>query len=223
MLDPIVTFFTRVFQGIGRAIGFLIGIVLWPFLWLARWYGGRGWILKVAVGLVLLGLLALYANSSTPPSGGTTSTRTMSTSTISGRATCRPASRWRKNSAPETAKTCGRSAIADVDCRPHRLQRQPECLDLVDARSTSSACSASTGTARPGWTIRPPSSAVSTRRCGAPPPSSPTISAGCAPPRRSTATCRMRAAICNSTRRPGISDCIRSARRRRRRATTATR
>ena len=38
----------------------------------------------------------------------------MSTPTISGRATCRPASRWRKNSGTETAKTCGRSAIADV-------------------------------------------------------------------------------------------------------------
>ena len=33
MLDPIVNFFTRIFQWIGRGIGLLIGVILWPFLW----------------------------------------------------------------------------------------------------------------------------------------------------------------------------------------------
>ena len=46
MLDPIVNFFTRVFQWIGRGIGFVVGIILWPFLWAGRWYTERGWILK---------------------------------------------------------------------------------------------------------------------------------------------------------------------------------
>ena len=62
MLDPIVTFFTRIFQWIGRGIGFVIGIILWPFMWVGRWYTQRGWILKIVVGALLLGLIGLYAN-----------------------------------------------------------------------------------------------------------------------------------------------------------------
>ena len=47
MLDPIVNFFTRVFQWIGRGIGFVDRHgSLWPFLWAGRWYAQRGWILK---------------------------------------------------------------------------------------------------------------------------------------------------------------------------------
>ena len=62
MLDPIVNFFTRIFQWIGRGIGFVIGVILWPFLWVGRWYTQRGWILKAAVGVALLMLIGLYAN-----------------------------------------------------------------------------------------------------------------------------------------------------------------
>jgi hypothetical protein len=60
MLDPIVSFFTRIFQLIGRGIGLAIGVVLWPFMWGGRWYTRRGWTLKAVVGLVLLGLVGLY-------------------------------------------------------------------------------------------------------------------------------------------------------------------
>lgn len=62
MLDPIVTFFTRIFQWIGRGIGFVIGIILWPFMWAGRWYWGRGWMLKSVIGALLLLLASLYAN-----------------------------------------------------------------------------------------------------------------------------------------------------------------
>jgi hypothetical protein len=62
MIDPIVNFVTRIFGLLGRAIGFLVGIVLWPFLWLGRWYAQRGWMLKAALGAVLLILIGLYAN-----------------------------------------------------------------------------------------------------------------------------------------------------------------
>jgi len=62
MLDPIVNFFTRVFQWIGRGIGFVIGIILWPFLWAGRWYVERGWVLKAVLGLALLVFIGLYAN-----------------------------------------------------------------------------------------------------------------------------------------------------------------
>jgi hypothetical protein len=60
MLDPIVNFFTRIFQWIGRCIGLVIGVILWPFMWAGRWYTQRGWILKAVLGLVLLVLVGLY-------------------------------------------------------------------------------------------------------------------------------------------------------------------
>ncbi len=60
MLDPIVNFFTRVFQLIGRGIGFVVGILLWPFMWAGRWYRQRGWILKAVVGAALLVVVAMY-------------------------------------------------------------------------------------------------------------------------------------------------------------------
>jgi hypothetical protein len=61
MLDPIVNFFVRVFQWIGRGIGLFIGVLLWPFLWAGRWYTQRGWILKTVFGVFIVGLVALYA------------------------------------------------------------------------------------------------------------------------------------------------------------------
>ncbi|WP_315924473.1 DUF2333 family protein [Mesorhizobium sp. SP-1A] len=60
MLDPIVNFFTWMFQWIGRGLGFLIGIIAWPFMWLGRWYWGRGWILKTVGGAALLVIVCLY-------------------------------------------------------------------------------------------------------------------------------------------------------------------
>src|SRR5215470_9369071 len=61
MLDPIVNFFTLIFQWIGRGIGFVIGIILWPFMWAGRWYTQRGWILKLIFGVIVVGLVGLYA------------------------------------------------------------------------------------------------------------------------------------------------------------------
>lgn len=60
MLEPIVNFFVRVFQWIGRGIGLLIGVILWPFMWFARWWATRGWILKSILGVIVLGIVALY-------------------------------------------------------------------------------------------------------------------------------------------------------------------
>ena len=60
MLDPIVNFFTRVFQWIGRGIGFVIGIILWPFIWAGHWYTQRGWILKSVLGVILAGIVVAY-------------------------------------------------------------------------------------------------------------------------------------------------------------------
>lgn len=60
MLDPIVSFFTRIFQAIGKGLGILVGFLLWPFLWAGRWYTQRGWILRGVVGLILLGIVGMY-------------------------------------------------------------------------------------------------------------------------------------------------------------------
>lgn len=60
MLDPIVNFFTRVFQAIGRGIGLLIAWILWPFMAASRWYARRGWLIKGPIGIALLVLVGLY-------------------------------------------------------------------------------------------------------------------------------------------------------------------
>lgn len=60
MLDPIVAFFQRVFSAIGRGIGLAISWLLWPFVAAANWYRQRGWLIKGPIGIVLIGLVALY-------------------------------------------------------------------------------------------------------------------------------------------------------------------
>jgi len=60
MLDPIVSFFTRIFEWIGRAIGWLIGLLLWPFVWFGRWYAQKGWTIKLVFGAGIAVLAGLY-------------------------------------------------------------------------------------------------------------------------------------------------------------------
>ncbi|MEP0940350.1 MAG: DUF2333 family protein [Rhizobiaceae bacterium] len=60
MLDPIIDFFVRVFNLIGRGIGWVIALLLWPFVWFAAWYKRRGWMLKSGVGLIVLAIIASY-------------------------------------------------------------------------------------------------------------------------------------------------------------------
>jgi hypothetical protein len=60
MLNAIVSFFTRVFQSIGRGIGLAVAFVLKPFVWLGNWFRRRGVILKVLLGVFVLGLVVLY-------------------------------------------------------------------------------------------------------------------------------------------------------------------
>ena len=60
MFDPIVSFFTRVFQAIGRGIGMLVAWIVWPFVAASRWYARRGWIIKGPIGIGLIVLIALY-------------------------------------------------------------------------------------------------------------------------------------------------------------------
>ena len=60
MLDPIVNFFTRVFQAIGKGIGLVIAWICWPFVAAGRWYAGRGWMIKGPIGVLLLVVVGLY-------------------------------------------------------------------------------------------------------------------------------------------------------------------
>lgn len=60
MLDPIIAFFVRMFELIGRGIGTLIAWVLWPFIAFSTWLKGRGWFVKIPVFCVLLALVIGY-------------------------------------------------------------------------------------------------------------------------------------------------------------------
>jgi hypothetical protein len=60
MLEKIVSFFTRTFQAIGRGLGLAVAFVLKPFVWLGNWFTRRGVILKIVLGVLVLGLVGLY-------------------------------------------------------------------------------------------------------------------------------------------------------------------
>jgi hypothetical protein len=116
MLNSIVNFFTRTFQAIGRGLGTAIAFVLRPFVWLGRWFTNRGVILKVLLGVFVVGLIGLYGyffwttqrwsgfdpdyaktyehtteaeSSGKPPSGGIITTEEETTGTDEGVKTCR--------------------------------------------------------------------------------------------------------------------------------------
>lgn len=60
MLDPVIAFFTRIFELIGRGIGTLIAWVLWPFIAFRNWLRGTGWFIKIPVFFVLVALAVGY-------------------------------------------------------------------------------------------------------------------------------------------------------------------
>lgn len=61
MLDPIISFFARIFEWIGRGVGLFVGWLLWPFLAFRNWLRGRGWFIKIPVFLILVAIVASYA------------------------------------------------------------------------------------------------------------------------------------------------------------------
>ncbi|MDP2121638.1 MAG: DUF2333 family protein [Hoeflea sp.] len=60
MLDPVIAFFERIFNAIGRGFGMVVAAILWPFVTAAGWYRRRGFILKAVVGGMLLIFVGLY-------------------------------------------------------------------------------------------------------------------------------------------------------------------
>jgi hypothetical protein len=133
MMEPIVNFFVRLFQWIGRGIGFVIGLILWPFMWLASWYTQRGWILKLVVGGTLLLLVALYGyfiyatqvwinfNPNYIDNYKIESRNVSAGEQISA------------GSGTETARTCGRSAIADIssDLIDYEVNQNPWISSMI--------------------------------------------------------------------------------------------
>jgi len=61
MLDPIVNFFVRVFNAMGRGIGWVIAGLLWPFVAFAAWVRKKGVIIKGVISLILLFIVLSYA------------------------------------------------------------------------------------------------------------------------------------------------------------------
>jgi hypothetical protein len=114
MLDPIVDFFSRVFQTIGRGIGWFVGILLWPFLAASRWYARRGWLIKGPIGIALLVLVGLYANFfyQTQRWAGFDPDY-VDVYQLDQRAVS-AGEQIAASGAGDTTRTCGRSAIADV-------------------------------------------------------------------------------------------------------------
>lgn len=60
MLDPIITFFQRLFSAIGRGVGIAVAWLLWPFMAAHGWYSQRNWIVKGPVLAVLAVLVVSY-------------------------------------------------------------------------------------------------------------------------------------------------------------------
>jgi hypothetical protein len=133
MLDPIVNFFTRIFQWIGRGVGLVIGVILWPFLWAGRWYTQRGWILKAVLGVAIVGLLALYAYFFWTTqywvnfNPNYVANYKFDTRKVSAGEQVAP------GSGTDTAKTCGRSGIADVtaDLTDFNVNQNPWVSSMI--------------------------------------------------------------------------------------------
>lgn len=114
MLEPIVNFFVRVFQWIGRGIGLIIGVLLWPFMLLGRWYAQRGWILRAVLGLAFIGLVALYGYFIYVTQVWTNfNPNYIDTYKFEAR-NVSAGEQVVAGGASDTTKTCGRSAIADI-------------------------------------------------------------------------------------------------------------
>ena len=150
MLDPIVAFFTWLFQQIGRGIGLAVGILLWPFLWAGRWYVQKGWVLKAVLGSAVAILAALYIYFVFTTQRWTDfnpdyvanynfEVRRRSAGEQGAPATPAPAATTTTtpSAAPATtttaAKTCGRSAIAEVaaDLTDFNVNRNPWISSMI--------------------------------------------------------------------------------------------
>jgi len=142
MLDPIVNFFTWVFQWIGRGIGFIIGIILWPFMWIGRWYGNRGLILRAVLGLILVSILFLYGyffyvtqfwngfDPDYPTKIAATSTSAQATNAVAGDPIAADSSATGQTQQPAAGGATTAQAAAPQSCK--RSEIAAVSADLID-------------------------------------------------------------------------------------------
>ena len=114
MLDPVIEFFTRIFQLIGRGVGMVIAWLLWPFMAIARWYNKTHGILKVLAGILILLIMIPYAwffwNAAFIRNFDINYTRKLHFEELKVAAGDQVAIEGGQS----TTKTCGRSALVDV-------------------------------------------------------------------------------------------------------------
>lgn len=60
MLDPVIAFFSSIFQMIGTVIGKFILLLLAPFIWIRNLFRSSGWILKGIIAILLLCIIIPY-------------------------------------------------------------------------------------------------------------------------------------------------------------------
>lgn len=54
MFDPVLEFFSMLFEWLGKVIGKLVVLILSPFVWVSKWYSRRGWLLRGVIGILVL-------------------------------------------------------------------------------------------------------------------------------------------------------------------------
>lgn len=114
MLDPIVNFFTRVFQAIGKGIGLVIAWICWPFIAATKWYARRGWIIKGPIGVILLLLVGFYGYFIYQTQRWTDFDPDYVQSYNLASRNISAGEQTSGAGGSDTARTCGRSAIAHV-------------------------------------------------------------------------------------------------------------
>ncbi len=114
MLDPVIAFFSSIFQLIGAAIGKFILLLLSPFIWIRNLYRSSGWILKVLIAVLLLCIIIPYGyfiwNVSWIRSYDTNYTAKFDFKRIEVQA----GEELRVDGGTDSNRTCGRSGIVEV-------------------------------------------------------------------------------------------------------------
>ena len=114
MLDPVMNFFTKMFELLGTAIGKFIVLILSPFVWVKNFYQRTHGIWKVLLAVLLLGIIIPYAmffwNVAWIRNYDLDYTKKLHFEDLSSAA----GDQVSIEGGSDTTKTCGRSAIVDA-------------------------------------------------------------------------------------------------------------
>lgn len=114
MFDPVIAFFSSIFQLIGVAIGKIILLIMSPFIWIRNLYRSSGWILKGIIAVLLLCIIIPYGwffwNIAWTRNYDTNYTEKFDFKKIQVQA----GEEVRVDGGTDATRTCGRSGIVDV-------------------------------------------------------------------------------------------------------------